>query len=58
MDDGHAGLGAREDPVTRCPVCDVEVPIYGPDGLFSHVLDEHPDSRAATWIREQLEVAS
>ena len=43
----------------RCPVCDVPVPIYGPDGVFPvHILTEHPDSIVAAWIKEQLKVAA
>ena len=27
-------------------------------GVLPHIVAEHPDSLAAAWIREQLEVAS
>ena len=37
----------------RCPVCDQERPLGGPDGVV-HLLAIHPDSTEARWVMTQL----
>ena len=38
----------------RCPVCDQERPLGGPDGVIVHLLAIHPDSTEARWVMTQL----
>ena len=38
----------------RCPVCDQERPLGGPDGVIVHLLAIHPDSTEARWVITQL----
>jgi hypothetical protein len=46
---------ALED-LARCPVCDQELPLDGPDGVMVHLLAIHPDSAEARWITNELDV--
>lgn len=39
---------------TPCPECAEMLPVWGPDGVVPHVLNQHPDSPTAAWIREQV----
>ena len=52
-------LDAREaelERFARCPVCDQEFPIWGPDGVVAHLLAVHADTPEARWIMQQLGV--
>jgi hypothetical protein len=51
-----APRGRPELESARCPVCDKEFPIWGPDGLMVHLLAVHADTPEARWIMQQLGV--
>ena len=40
--------------VSACPICHDLIPNWGPNGIVPHILDEHPVSIEADFIRAEL----
>ena len=40
----------------RCPVCDQEFLIWGPDGVMVHLNADHAARSDVRWLLQQLEV--
>ena len=40
----------------KCPVCDEEFLIWGPDGVMVHLLADHAERSDVRWLMQQREV--
>jgi hypothetical protein len=46
---------AALESFARCPACDQDFLIWGPDGVMVHLLENHADTPEGRWIVQQLD---
>jgi hypothetical protein len=44
------------EEVATCPVCDEQLPMFGPGGVVVHLLEMHPESSERGWALTLLGV--